>query len=134
MYQQKPKQLAPTASEPNSVERPAHRVVYVLPLLICELASLFIAGIAVPTLLESLGITNHAVTAGSVHHLVIAHVAFSWKFRNLAVALVGALFGTAIASAMAFPKLLTGNVLQILHKRWGPTRKQSEGAYVHKLA
>jgi hypothetical protein len=86
----------------------------ILQLLIGVTISLFIAGIAIPSLLRSVIASNH-LGAGSLHTLTLARVTFSFTLQNLAFAVLGALFGTAVALAVDSPGTLA-NAGRILRK------------------
>ena len=97
------------------------RCLSVILLVVCEAASLFIAGIAVPSLLQSCAAANHALTAGSFHHLTVAGVTFSYKLLNLGFATMGALLGAAMAWAIDSPGGFAGtaSVVRFLEPmRW----------------
>jgi hypothetical protein len=99
----KPKQPDP-ALQPYQVNRAKlRRCLSLTQLLVCEAASLFVAGIAIPSLLRSCAATNHALTGGSFHYLTVAGVTFSYKVQNLEFATLGALLGMAMAWAIDSP-------------------------------
>lgn len=75
-----------------------------LQLLIGETACLFLAGIVVPSLVRSAMVSKHALTAGSLHALSICGITFSYTFRNLAFAVLGGVFGAALALAIDSPE------------------------------
>ena len=78
------------------------RALSILQLLISVTISLFIAGIAIPSFLRSSMATNH-LTVGSLHALTLAGITFSYTFQNLASAILGGLFGAAVALAIDSP-------------------------------
>ena len=82
------------------------RALSILQLLLGVSVSLFIAGIAVPGFLRSSMATNHAFASGSLHTLTIARVTFSYTLQNLVFAILGSLFGTAMALAIESPATL----------------------------
>jgi hypothetical protein len=115
------------------------RFLSLIQLLVCEAASLFIAGIAVPSLLRSCAATTHALTAGSFHHLTVAGVTFSYKVQNLGFAMMGALLGAAMAWAIDSPGSFasTARVVRFLQAmRWKSIlyRTGSWWNYVRRLA
>lgn len=76
------------------------RALSILQLVLGVSVSLFIAGIAIPSFLRSTAATNHALASGSLHTLTIARVTFSYTLQNLVSAILGSLFGTAMALAI----------------------------------
>lgn len=114
------------------------RCLSLIQLLVCEAASLFIAGIGVPSLLRSCAAMNHTLTAGSFHHLTVAGVTFSYKVQNLGFATMGALLGAAMAWAMDSPGIAsTARVVRFLQPmRWKSIvyRTGSWWNYVRRLA
>src|SRR5215469_13096848 len=75
----------------------------VLELVAVVLVTLFLAGIAAPSFLRSEAAGSHALASGSLHTLSIARIPFTYTFWNLASAILGALFGTAVVLAMNSP-------------------------------
>jgi hypothetical protein len=67
------------------------------------LVTLFLAGIAAPSLLRSEAAGSHALASGSLHTLIIARIPFTYTFWNLASAILGALSGAAAVLAMSSP-------------------------------
>jgi hypothetical protein len=111
----------------------------VIQLVVCEAASLFIAGIAVPSLLRSCAVTSHALTGGSFHHLTVAGVTFSYTVQNLGFATLGALLGTALAWAIDSPGSFasTARIFRFLQPmRWKSVLYRTERCwnYVRRLA
>jgi hypothetical protein len=133
------KQPSPALQPYQGHRANVQRISFFIQLLVCEAASLFIAGIAVPSLLRSCAATNHALSAGSIHHLTLAGVTFSYKFLNLGFAGMGALFGAAMAWAIDSP----GNsdrttrialILQPMRWKYMLSHTGSWRSYVRKLA
>jgi hypothetical protein len=87
-----------TASE--HIRRKMQRAVPLLRLLLGETIALFMAGVAAPSFLRSGIATNHALPVGSLHTLALAGVPFTYRFKDLAFAILGALCGAAIALAL----------------------------------
>jgi len=72
--------------------------------LLIELAiTLLIAGVVVPSLLRSGAATSEALAGGSLHTIKVAGVTFSYMYRNVGFAILGALVGGTAAFAIAFP-------------------------------
>jgi hypothetical protein len=92
------------------------RAVSILQLVIGVTIGLFIAGIAIPSLLRSSMGTNY-LAAGSLHTLTLARVTFSYTFQNLAFAIFGGLFGGAVALAINSPATIanTARIVRMLH-------------------
>jgi hypothetical protein len=67
------------------------------------LVTLFLAGIAAPSLLRSEAAGSHALASGSLHTLTIARIPFTYTFWNLASAILGALSSAAAVLAMSSP-------------------------------
>ena len=78
-------------------------VVRVIELFFGVAASLFIAGIVVPTLLQGKVSVGHAGFAGSLHMLKMAGMTFTFTIQNLIFAALGAGFGTAVALVVTSP-------------------------------
>jgi hypothetical protein len=78
-------------------------------------AGLFIAGIAVPTLLRSEMATHFVLAAGSLRTLTIGRITFMYTSENLGFAILGGLVGAAIALAIEFPNTLA-SATQIFRK------------------
>jgi len=74
-----------------------------LQLVIGLVITLFVAGIVVPSLLRSAVATNEAFTNGSLHTIRIAGLMFSYTYKNVAFAILGALVGATGAFAIASP-------------------------------
>jgi hypothetical protein len=126
------KQLYPITQPVNEAGRmKLQRALSVLQLLIGETIALFIAGIAVPSFLQSGTATNHALAAGSLHTLTIAPVTFSYTTQNLGFAILGALCGGATALAIESPTTIA-NIARIVRM----LRKNSRRSYLgnRKLA
>ena len=107
----------------------------VLQLAAAVLVTLFLAGIAAPSLLRSGAAGSHALASGSLHTLTIARIPFTYTFWNLASAILGALFGAAAALAMSFPASPGSNariglaVCQMPWK-WLLARRNSRPSYI----
>jgi hypothetical protein len=96
-----------TAQSANGGKRPkTKRTGSVLQLLLAVTAALFIAGIAVPSFSRSATATNHAVAVGTLHTFAVAGITFTYTVENLGFALLGALFGTAVALLIESPSTL----------------------------
>jgi len=74
-----------------------------LELAAVVLVTLFLAGIAAPSLPRSEAAGSHALASGSLHTLTIAGIPFTYTFWNLASAVLGALSGAAAVLAMSSP-------------------------------
>ena len=74
-----------------------------LQLLIEVVITLFIAGIAVPSLLRSDVATKGALAGGSLHIIKIAGVVLSYTKQNVEFAILGGLIGAMAACAIPFP-------------------------------
>ena len=110
------KQLNPTVQPANGGKRmKILRALAILQLLIDMTISFFLAGIVIPSFLRSSMATNHDLAAGSLHTLTIAGITFSYTFQNLAFAILGGLFGAAVALAIDSPDALA-KVARILGK------------------
>jgi hypothetical protein len=110
------KQLSPTVQPTNEGNgMKIQKAFSILQLLIGVTISLFIAGIAIPSVLRSGVATNHDLAVGSLHTLTLARATFSFTFQNLGFAILGALFGTAMALAIASPNTLA-NTARIVRK------------------
>jgi len=74
--------------------------------LLIELAiTLFIAGVVVPSLLRSGAAANEALAGGFLHTITIAGVTFSFTYKNVGFAILGALVGAAAAFAISSPAI-----------------------------
>jgi hypothetical protein len=81
-----------------------------LVLLLAEVAfTLFISGIAVPSLLRSDLATKEALAAGSLRSFNIAGFAVSYTAQNVALAILGGLVGSMTAFAIHFHATTPGN-------------------------
>jgi hypothetical protein len=80
-------------------------VVRVIELMCGVAASLFIAGIVVPTLLQSRLSAGHTGFAGSLHMMKMAGMTFTFTIQNLIFAALGAGFGAAVALVVTSPGL-----------------------------
>jgi hypothetical protein len=79
-----------------------HRIILVFCSSLGVLLLLFVAGVAVPSLLYS----SHAVTipsTDSLRNLDIAGISFSFRLQNIAAAFLGVLFGATVALFLASP-------------------------------
>lgn len=86
-------------------------VVRVIELVCGVAATLFIAGIVVPTLLQGKISGGHAGFAGSLHTMKMAGITFMFTIQNLIFAGLGAGFGTAVAllvTSPAFARIIHG--------------------------
>jgi hypothetical protein len=100
-----------------------------LELVAVVLVTLFLAGIAAPSLLRSEAAGTHALASGSLHTLSIARIPFTYTFWNLASAILGALFGTAVVLAMNSPVSPRSNVSRALCQmpwKWLLARRKAE--------
>jgi hypothetical protein len=104
----------PTAQPTNGGNR---MKIQKAQLLIGVTISLFIAGIAIPSLLRSSMGTNH-LAAVSLHTLTIARVTFSYTFQNIAFAILGGLFGAAVALVINSPAAIanTTRIVRMLQQ------------------
>ena len=80
-----------------------HSVVRVIELACGVAATLFVAGIVVPTLLQSRLSAGHAGFAGPLHIMKMAGMTFTFTIQNLIFAALGAGFGTAVALTVTSP-------------------------------
>jgi hypothetical protein len=74
-----------------------------LQLLIELVITLFIAGIVVPSLLRASVAPKEALAGGSLHAINIIGVTFSYTYKNVGFAILGALVGATAAFAIASP-------------------------------
>lgn len=87
-------------------------VIRVFQLFSGVMATLFVAGILVPSLMGSARSANHNLFPGTLHTIHIAGMAFRYKLQNILAALVGTLFGAVTAlvlSSRAARKKNTGS-------------------------
>jgi hypothetical protein len=112
-----------------------------LELLIGVTSALFIAGIAIPNLLRSAAATSHALAAGSLHIFSIGRITFPYEFQGIAFAILGSLFGAAVALAIDSPATIAKAariVRMIRPAEWkcAPSRKNDRRSYIghRKLA
>jgi hypothetical protein len=112
-----------------------------LELLIGVSSTLFIAGIAIPNLLRSATATKLALAAGSLHFFSIGRITFPYEFQGISFAILGSLFGAAVALAIDSPATLAKGariVRMIRHAEWKcvPSRKNGRRSYIgdRKLA
>jgi hypothetical protein len=87
-------------------------VIRVFQLASGVMATLFVAGILVPSLMGSTRSANHNLFPGTLHTIHIAGMAFRYKLQNILAALVGTLFGALTAlvlSSRAARKKNTGS-------------------------
>lgn len=73
-----------------------------LRLFIEVVATLFVAGVVVPSVVRSEWATNHALAAGALRTMHIAGMALSYTYQNVAAAILGALVGAVAACAIHF--------------------------------
>jgi hypothetical protein len=92
----------------------AHGILYVFRLSLGLLLVLFVAGVAVPSVLNS----RHAVNAGSsvdsLRTLDIAGVTLKYKLQNIGFAFLGELFGTILALIFASRGTASRGLAQLL--------------------
>jgi hypothetical protein len=81
------------------------KAIRVFRLLGVVLATLFFAGILVPTLMGSTRSANHNLVPGSLHLIKIAGFAFKYKLQNILAALLGTVLGGIIALVMSSPNV-----------------------------
>lgn len=89
----------------NRMQR--QKALSLLQLLIELAITLFIAGIVVPSLLRTGVATNEALAEGSLHTIHIIGVTFSYMYKNVGFAMLGALVGATAAFAIASPPTTT---------------------------
>jgi hypothetical protein len=102
-----------------------------LELVAVVLVTLFLAGIAIPSLLRFEAAGSHALASGSLHTLTIARITFTYTFWNLASAILGALFGAAAVLAMSAPAnprsiARIGRALCQIPSKWLLARRKAE--------
>jgi hypothetical protein len=110
------------------------KALSILELSIGVSIGLFIAGIAIPSFVRSSTATNHALAVGSLHFLSIARVTFSYTLQNLVFAILGSLFGTAMALAIDSPATLANAariVGMIRHVYWKCVLSRKNGRRSH---
>jgi len=95
--------LEKVALSPKRDRRKGQKAVSLIQLLLELAITLFIAGVAVPSLLRSAVARNDGLAGGSLHTINIAGVTFFYLYKNVGFAALGALVGAAAAFAIASP-------------------------------
>ena len=127
--------LRPTNLREREVPSTIKDVSTVPELVAVMLVTLFLAGIAAPSLLRSGAASSHALASGSLHTLTIARIPFTYTLWNLASAILGALFGAAAVLAMSSPASLgsisrIGRPLCQIPWKWLLARRKSRPSYI----
>src|SRR5882762_261949 len=95
--------LEKVAVSPKRDSMKRQKALPLLQLLIELAITLLIAGIVVPSLLRSGAATSEAWAGGFLHTINVAGVTFSYTYRNLGFAILGALVGATAAFAIGSP-------------------------------
>ena len=108
-------------------------------LMFCELAVLLIAAIVAPSLLRSFATTRHAVGADPLHQFTTVGLTFSYSVRNIAWAVLGAVFGAGMAWAVDGPgKFSAGNnavrMFQSVRWKYLVSHDENRQSYMSKAA
>jgi hypothetical protein len=91
-------------------------------LLIEVVFTLFVAGIAVPSLLRCDSATKEALAAGSLRIIKIAGIAFSYTIQNVEFAILGGLVAIITAFAIHFHAIGRKNITSTITLRGAALR------------